>query len=90
MYLAYCHAIMIYDTFFWGSSTNSNKFILLEMKIIRIISSIQRSELCGDLFVRYCILPLLSMYILASFAVKIDMDTIFQPQSKINKISIRH
>jgi hypothetical protein len=81
---------MIYDTVFWGISTNSNKVILLEKKIIRIMASIQRSELCGDLFIRFCILPLVSKYILASIAVTIDKYKICQPHSKVNKISTRH
>ena len=63
IYYAYVHSVMSYGIIFGGNSYFSDIIFKVQKRIIRVISGSGRWDSCHDLFRKFQILPLPSLYI---------------------------
>jgi len=63
IYYAYVHSVISYGIIFWGNSHFSDSIFKVQKRIIRVISGSGIWDPCRDLYRKFRIFPLPSLYI---------------------------
>lgn len=63
-YFAFFESVLRYGIIIWGNSTSLQKVLLLQKKVVRILTNSRALEHCKPLFIVYNILTVVNLYIL--------------------------
>jgi len=89
IYFAHIHSIISYGIIFWGSSSYANKVVILQKKIIRIITNTRPRDSCREVFKGMEILTLYSQYIYSLLFYTINNKHLFDTNNEIHKYKTR-
>jgi hypothetical protein len=90
IYFAYFHSIVNYGIIFWGNSTESNKVLLVQKKVIRIMTGSRPRTSCKPLFQRLGILTIHSQYILSLMEFLLQNQEMFTSNIEVHNINMRN
>jgi hypothetical protein len=62
-YFAFFHSLISYGILLWGNSSHVQNILLLQKKVIRIITDSHRLDHCKPLFVNFKVLTVINLYI---------------------------
>jgi len=62
-YFAFFQSILSYGIIFWGNGAHINDVLLLQKKVLRIISNAHHLEHCRPIFINFKILTVVNLYI---------------------------
>jgi hypothetical protein len=81
IYYAYFHSFLKYSIIFGRNSSNVNKLIILQKKIVRILSTIGAKVSCKEVFKNLESMTLHSQYIFSLIIVRVDYKQLFTPNN---------
>ena len=89
IYFAYFHSIMEYGIMFWGASSESNRILLQQKRIIRVMSGSSRRSPCKPIFQKLKILTLTSLYVFSLMRFLVSNLDKFTFSSSVHNINTR-
>jgi len=85
IYCAYIQSILSYGITFWGRYSNANKLLILQKKIVRIITNSRVRKSCREAFKNMQIMTLYSQYIITLILFTVRNKHLFTHNNKIHK-----
>jgi len=83
IYFAHIHSIISCGIIFWGSSSYVNKVLILQNKIIRIITNTRPRDSCREVFKNMEIMTLYSQYIYSLVLHTVNNKHLFDTSNRI-------
>lgn len=90
VYYSYFHSVMSYGIIFWGTSPYSDNILLIQKRILRIITNSSKYESCRHLYKQQQILTLYGQYIYSLLMFVVKSKEIFSPNSDVHDINTRY
>jgi hypothetical protein len=90
IHFSHFHSILSHGIIFWGNSVHSKFILKIQKRTIRVITSSGIRDSCHDLFKKLQILPLYSQYINSLLMFVVKNRDLFELNSDIHEINIRH
>jgi hypothetical protein len=90
IHFAHVHTIMSFGVIFWGNSLYANKVLILQKKIIRIITNAEPRDSCREIFRNMQILTLYSQYIYSVLLFTVNNRQLFTINNEIHEYNTRN
>jgi len=84
------HTIMSYGIIFWSNFSSAKKVVLLQKKIIGIITNTRLRNSCRDIFKNTHIMALYSQYIHLIILFMVNNKHLFTPNNETHKYNTRN